>query len=92
MVVDSDNELNAIGMINKKVSGPFFANINNEISMSFNENDNNIYLNGIKSKLKEIEYDIYNYGYAIYYIDTDNNILYEYTESVCSSVCICIGS
>lgn len=80
MVLDKDNELNATGMIDVNVRGPFFVKNEKELSIHFETNDYNVYLNGVLTNLDEVKYDIYNYGYAIYYLDDKKDIVYAYTE------------
>ena len=80
LIVDSDNEINASEYIKKDIKGPNFAKSIDQVDTRFELNDNNIYINGVKSKKSDLTYDIEAYGYAIYYIDNTNNILYAYTE------------
>lgn len=78
--IDVDGELNADELIEGKLSGPIFTR---NIEDFNNENyflQYEVYINGIKSSINELDYDIGNYGYAILYFDNNNKILYSYTE------------
>lgn len=80
LVLGTNKELDAFDYRKKNVKGPFFAKNAEDIDSGFVYNDNNVYLNGVLSNISDVKYDIVNYGYAIYYLDLDNNILYAYTE------------
>ena len=78
MVLDKDNEIDALSLVETKIKGPYAANKEKKILIP--TDTTSIYLNGLMSNADDVESDIYNYGYAIYYIDDINNILYAYTE------------
>ena len=80
LIIDGDKEINASEYIKNDVTGPFFAKKYDDLNLDFELNSNNVYINGVKSKSDELKYDIEAYGYAIYYIDNDNKIIYAYTE------------
>lgn len=80
LVLDSDNELNAGNYIEKKVEGPFFITNEKDVTAPFEITKHNVYLNGLKSDIDSVKYDIGNYGYAIFYLDLDKEIVYAYTE------------
>lgn len=80
LIIDSDNEINASEYIKKDIKGPNFIKNIDQVDTSFEIGDNNVYINGVKSKKSDLAYDIETYGYAICYIDNINNILYAYTE------------
>ena len=80
LIVDSDNELNADEYIEKKVEGPFIIKNVNDITAPFEITNYNVYLNGVKSDIEQVKYDMSNYGYVIFYLDLDREYVYAYTE------------
>ena len=80
LIIDSDNEINATEYIQKEISGPYVFKDSNNIDVEFEINDKNIFINGVKNSLSDLKYDIDVYGYAIYYIDKKNKLIYAYTE------------
>ena len=80
LLMDSDNELNADEMIEKHVEGPFIIKNVNDITAPFEITDYNVYLNGVKSDIEQVKYDMVNYGYVIFYLDIDREYVYAYTE------------
>lgn len=80
MSEDDDGELNASGMLNKKVKGPYIIKRNENIDIPFEIDKTTWYINGKKHEVKDIKDDIENYGYAICYYDEHTDIVYAYTE------------
>lgn len=80
LIIDGDKEINASEYIKNDVTGPFFAKKYDDINIGFELNNNNVYINGLKSKSEDLKFDIGSYGYAIYYLDNKNKVLYAYTE------------
>ncbi len=80
LIIDGDKEINASEYIKKDVKGPNFVKNINQIDSIYEINDNNIYINGVKSKKSDLIYDIETYGYAICYFDNVDKMLYVYTE------------
>lgn len=80
LLVDSDGELNADDMIERKVEGPFIITDVDDISVPFEVYKHNVYLNGLKSDMDTVKYDIGSFGYAIFYLNLNNKMVYAYTE------------
>lgn len=80
LIKDEDGELNADELIEKKVEGPFIIKNVDDISVPFEVTKYNVYLNGLLSDMDTVKYDIGNYGYAIFYLDLNNKMVYCYTE------------
>lgn len=74
MTKDSDGELVADEYIERKIDGPY---IEKEKIKSVYKN---IYVNGAISNIDNLNDDIENYGYTVYYVDNENGVLYAYTE------------
>lgn len=80
LIIDSNTEINATEYIKNEISGPYVFKDSKNIDVGFALSDKNVFINGIKNSLQELEYDIDVYGYAIYYVDKNNKLLYTYTE------------
>ena len=80
LIIDNDKELNASEYKESKVEGPFVVHNVDEINAPFEITKHNVYINLVKRSLDDLKYDIIVYGYAIYYIDLDNNSIIAYTE------------
>lgn len=80
LIIDSDKELNASEYKENRVEGPFVAKNIDEINAPFEITKHNVYINLVKSGYDELKHDIGVYGYAVYYIDLDNNSIVAYTE------------
>lgn len=80
IVIGDDKEINVLDILETKTEGPIFIKNELQINVPFNITSDNIYINGVKSTIDEIKYDIGNYGYAIIYLDINNNVLYAYSE------------
>ena len=79
LVIGDDKELNIFDFIETNIDGPVIVKNESQINAQFDIN-NNVYINGVKSNIDELIFDIGNYGYAILYFDNNNNILYAYSE------------
>lgn len=79
LIIGDDKELNVLDVMETKTNGPFIVKNENDINVPFDVN-NNIYINGVKSNIDELKFDIGNYGYAILYFDMNNNVIYAYSE------------
>ena len=80
LIIDSDKELNASEYKVKNIKGPFVAKSESDINVPFEITKHNVYINLVEGTLDKLKDDIINYGYAIYYIDLDNNSIVAYTE------------
>lgn len=80
LVIGDDKELNVLDVLETKTNGPFIIKNENDINIPFDVNNNNVYINGVKSNIEELKFDIGNYGYAILYFDMTNKVLYSYSE------------
>ena len=80
LIIGDDRELNVLDVLETKTKGPVIIKNENDINVPFDITSNNVYINGVKSNIDELKFDIGNYGYAILYFDLSNNVLYAYTE------------
>lgn len=80
LIVDSDKELNASEYKITNVEGPYVAKSIDDIKAPFEITNLNVYINAISANVDDLNEDIINYGYAIYYIDLDNKSICAYTE------------
>ena len=80
LIIDSDKELNPYELKERKVTGPYIVDKNFNIEIPFDINKKNVFLNGVKSNIDTVKYDIENFGYSIIYLDLDNKYVYAYTE------------
>lgn len=80
MTMDFDGELNASGLQNNKLIGPYLVKRNEEISIPYDITNSICYINGKVYSISDLKDDIYNYGYGVVYYDKFDNIVYSYTE------------
>lgn len=80
LIIDSDKELNASEYKVKNIKGPFVAKSESDINIPFEITKHNVYINLVERSFDKLKEDIIDYGYAIYYIDLDDNTIIAYTE------------
>ena len=79
MILKLNNELNADAYIEKELIGPYIIKPGMSFTSNFEITDNNVYINGMKVKKSDLEYDIGAYGFALVYYDNTNSVIYAYT-------------
>lgn len=79
LVLKINNELNADAYIEKELIGPYIIKPGMSFTSKFEITDNNVYINGLKAKKEDLEYDIGAYGFALVYYDNTNSVIYAYT-------------
>ena len=80
LIIGDNDELNVFDILETKTKGPIIVKNESQIDAPFSLTNNNVYINGVRSNIDELKYDIGNYGYAILYFDLNNNTLYAYSE------------
>lgn len=80
LIVNTDGELNATEYIQKNVKGPYVIKSFEELSNSYDISKYGLLINYIESEFNDLKDDLIYYGYAICYIDNDNNKIIAYTE------------
>ena len=82
MTKGSDGELNASGLIKTKMEGPFLLKRGQSLSekLPFEIEGSNIFINGTASTFEQVNRELGNTGFIIYYFNRATKTLYVYRD------------